>query len=204
MQSCSLLHTENSLPMLIVHKGARHQILDYSDRKVESPLSRSCEELLLGPCLLFRPPLSISRVIIHNLSIKLNPLLFTQFLPHAREGVDILPKDGPLLALCHKRRLQHHLPCICCARLYPDNHTSLVLRQQFRNPSAALHLLVPIVHVEQHDDVDETLRARRLHQPAVWRLIEQICSYEAVLETVLVVKELLPCDFVLLKMVGAP
>lgn len=58
--------------------------------------------------------------------------------------------------------------------------------------------------MEEHDDVDNMPRAGRLYQSAFWRLIEQICSYEAVLETVFVTKELLPCDFVLLKMVGAP
>ena len=51
-----------------------------------------------------------------------------------------------------------------------------------------MHLLVPIVHVEEHDDVDDIPRARRLHQSAVWRLIEQICSYEVVLEAVFVAK----------------
>lgn len=53
-----------------------------------------------------------------------------------------------------------------------------------------MHLLVPIVHVEEHDDVDDIPRARRLHQSAVWRLIEQICSYEVVLEAVFVAKQL--------------
>ena len=72
-----LLYLAKSLPILFLDEVTWHQVLDYSDRKIESPLSRSCEELLLGPCLLFRPPLSISLVIIHNLSAKLDPLLFT-------------------------------------------------------------------------------------------------------------------------------
>ena len=149
-----LLYLEKSLPVPIIEEGAWHQVLDYGDRKIESPLSRSCEELLLGPYLLFRPGLLISLVIIYNLSIKLNPLLFTHFLPHALKGVDVLLKDGSLLAICHKIRLQHHLPCICCANLNPNDHASLALRQQYQNLSAALHRLVPIVHMEEHDDVD--------------------------------------------------
>ena len=58
--------------------------------------------------------------------------------------------------------------------------------------------------MEEHDDVDDIPRARRLYQSAIWRLIEQICSYEAVVEAVFVAKELLPCSFVLPKVVGAP
>ena len=58
--------------------------------------------------------------------------------------------------------------------------------------------------MEEHDDVDDIPRALRLHQSAVWRLIEQICGYEAVLEAVFVAKELLSGNFVLPEVVGAP